>query len=75
MSTIYYNDLGIPLLRAPWSDREVQRLWKRQGDNTRHPYTCPDHGSIALEPLRDGWRCGVATCDYRQDWAHADDVV
>lgn len=75
MSEVYFNDLGVPLLRTPWSDLEVQRLWRRQSDRSRHPYTCSAHGEISLEPSHDGWRCPVATCNYRQNWAHADDVT
>lgn len=68
------------IVKAPWTDMQVERLrdWQRSG--FVHPYTCGkrhrsthvwsdwgmDYG--VLIPTRKGWVC--SDCDYTQDWAH-----
>lgn len=44
-----------------------------QVSGVAQPFTCPvDHGcgSIRLIAGKDGWRCAVECCGYRQDWAY-----
>ena len=60
------------MIRAPWTDAQVEALnaWQQRGDV--HEYTCPyshDDGSRVLIATRDGWVC--PSCGYRQRWAYA----
>lgn len=59
--------------RAPWSSDEVAALIRHQASSNRHPYTCLRSSHRVLVPTTDGWVC--LDCDYRQDWARADDTV
>lgn len=58
---------------SPWSYEEVDNLNERQKINTMHPYTCLKCGDN-LVAYFSGWRCSNPSCDYRQNWAHKDDV-
>ena len=58
------------LIKAPWSQTQIENLtrWQKRGDV--HEYTCPhDHGdkSRVLIATPNGWVC--ENCDYTQDWA------
>jgi hypothetical protein len=55
---------------APWTDKQVLALKRRQADCTRHEYTC-ECGQV-LEPTREGWRCPA--CPYTQNWCHEADT-
>ena len=61
------------IVRAPWSPKVVAALMLRQQRTDLHPYTCPDHHGLRLEPTPKGWRCPHFSCRYEQDWAHAID--
>lgn len=54
---------------APWSDKQVENLQRRQNAETLHQYTCGYHGTAPLVPTNSGWVCPVDNCDYEQDWA------
>lgn len=62
---------------APFTPEQVAALnhWQTRGG--MHPFTCgAEHDGPAptLIAEADGWHCPgtlTATCDYRQDWAHA----
>lgn len=59
------------MIRAPFTEAQVQALNAYQGDGRFHEFTCPeDHGekSRVLVAHAGGWRC--PSCDYVQDWAH-----
>lgn len=57
---------------TPWTDEEVAALIRRQNRSDLHAYNC-GHGHGPLSVGREGWEC--LTCDYRQTWAHAVDVL
>jgi len=62
----------VDIVRAPWSDEQVEMLDKRQERQDMHPYTCVNclH---SLEPSRDGWHCEMG-CGYKQDWCLGSDL-
>jgi hypothetical protein len=60
------------ILKAPWTDAQIEKLDKRQEDETKHPYTC-DCGH-SLEPFTSGWYC-ENQCGYSQDWCFKSDAV
>ena len=60
------------MLKAPWSEKQVEYLNKWQRSGEMHPFTCPgkkggckDRVLIATEY---GWVCSCG--EYTQDWAH-----
>jgi len=58
---------------SPWTPEEVELLNQRQWKMYLHPYTCGNCGET-LKATITGWRCPNIKCDYRQNWAHKDDV-
>ncbi len=57
------------IIRAPWSEDVVRRLYQWQKSGIVHPYTCGDAKCRAvLIPTVNGWRC--PDCSYRQNWCH-----
>jgi hypothetical protein len=60
------------ILKAPWTDEQVDALDARQQRDDLHPYTCP-RCSHSLEPFNNGWQC-AERCGYTQDWCHAADA-
>lgn len=59
------------MIKAPWTQEQVDALQTFQIADCLHPFTCPnDHGDEArrLIPTLDGWICRA--CSYTQDWAH-----
>lgn len=62
---------GDGLVRAPWTDQQVDALNAYQRLGRFHPYTCGnDHlgSNRNLVATVGGWIC--PHCDYRQNWAH-----
>jgi len=71
-------------VEAPWTEEQVANLCEWQRGGFVHPFTCPEHGGIAvpdgasdvhwfevlLLPTRTGWVCSDRSCDYTQSWAH-----
>jgi len=60
------------LTYAPWTARQVEALMRRQRDEHKHAYTCPNHSTTPLAPTQKGWSC--VYCDYKQNWAHTGDT-
>jgi hypothetical protein len=59
---------------APWTEKEVEALYRRQADHRFHPYTCQYHSYLTLHPTRGGWVCHAPGCTYTQAWAHKEDL-
>lgn len=62
------------MIKAPWTQEQVDGLNAYQAAPWVHPFTCGnkhgDHGDEnVLVATPEGWRC--LSCDYTQDWAHA----
>lgn len=73
------------LLRAPWTQEQVDALNRFQRREDFHPFTCggdrcddahkkyADDNNLSaygiLQATPDGWVCPV--CGYKQDWAHS----
>lgn len=55
---------------APWTDRQVKSLDRRQQNEYCHPYTCTC-GDV-YKPTNDGWVC--PSCKFTQIWCHASDA-
>ena len=55
------------MLKAPFSDSEVNLLNKFQQSGCFHPFTC-ENGCGDLVATNEGWVC--SSCDYTQNWAH-----
>jgi len=51
---------------APFTDEQVEALFKWQEDETKHPFTCICGES--LTPYNDGWHCDY--CCHTQNWCH-----
>ena len=62
------------VVKAPWTLNQIRRLRLRQQNGALHPYTCPAHSMVSLEPTPAGWVCPLGGCGYTQDWAHTADV-
>jgi hypothetical protein len=56
------------IIKAPWTDKQVNALNAIQEYKSLHSYTCTEHPEIKLVATTDGWKCPV--CDYTQNWAH-----
>lgn len=61
------------MIRAPWTDAQVELLKQWQEHGMVHPFTCPGErpeckGHRELIPTNDGWVCNCG--EYKQDWAH-----
>lgn len=58
---------------APFTGLQVDALTRWQWTAGDRRLTCgaPRHEAVTLEPGRDGLRCPLADCGYRQDWAPA----
>lgn len=56
-----------PIVRAPWTDNQLESLKGFQLSPYWHEFTCGRCGSL-LYPEFDGWHCSGD--DYAQDWAH-----
>lgn len=62
------------MIKAPWTDEQVDALTRWQLCGFVHEFTCPrEHGdgvqiSMVLIPNKSGWTCPC--CDYTKDWAH-----
>ena len=65
----------------PWTEEQLDALWRWQTCGWVHEFTCPNHGDSdhkrffaavdcidALTPTADGWVCPA--CAYTQNWAH-----
>lgn len=62
------------LLRAPWTQGQVDALNAFQQLGNYHSYTCPythDWRTRRLVATTEGWTCANPRCDYTQDWAHS----
>lgn len=60
------------IVRAPWTDAQIECLRHRQNDKRTHPYTCGnDSQHTPLKATRSGWLC--LDCGYTQDWFLAND--
>ena len=57
------------VVRAPWTQDQVDSLNTYQASGAFHPYTCGRSGEHVLVATAGGWRC--LEDDYQQDWAHA----
>jgi hypothetical protein len=57
------------LIRAPWTDEQVQRLNAWQELPYVHEYTCGVDSSHSLVATTGGWVCMVDDCPYTQHWA------
>lgn len=63
------------IIRAPWTQKQVDDLNQMQQSGTVHPYTCggertdKDHidGQGILVATVNGWVCPY--CDYKQNWS------
>jgi len=62
----------IEIVRAPFTEEQVDNLETRQSILYLHPYTC-GMCSESLTPYRDGWHCDYCH-QYKQDWAHKSDT-
>jgi len=60
------------VVRAPWTDEQVNALNAWQHRHDFHGYTCgvdhEEHQLLVATP--DGWECPLESCNYWQDWAH-----
>jgi hypothetical protein len=59
------------MMKAPWTDEQVERANEYQTSREFHPYTCG--GASCREVLvatTNGWVCPNPVCGYTQDWAH-----
>lgn len=65
------------MLKAPWTQEQVDALNRFQESGQFHPFTCGSgnrcddkhlDGEGRLVATVDGWVCPY--CDYKQDWAH-----
>jgi hypothetical protein len=56
------------LVKAPWTDEQIDALERFQQTPGVHPYTCPQHSTRELVATRRGWICRY--CEYTQDWAN-----
>ena len=71
------------MVKAPWTDAQVEALNEYQTQGRFHPFTCGNdrhdakHSLFAAEhnlehgllrATAEGWICPC--CDYTQDWAH-----
>lgn len=61
------------MIKAPWTEDQVEALNKFQTTTRFHPFTCPNHhnnpyGDRNLVATTNGWIC--KNCNYTQDWAH-----
>lgn len=63
------------MLKALWTDEQVENLNKYQKAGAFHPFTCGNNGMPGyhagqsdLVATKAGWICPL--CDYTQDWAH-----
>lgn len=57
------------MVKAPWTDEQVESANGYQAEGVFHPFTCGECGND-LKAERDGWRCPTEGCTYTQDWAH-----
>ncbi len=65
---------------APFTPSQVAALIARQGDRSKHPYTCDGEQETCksrmsrnLRPGPNGWFSSC--CNYRQDWADIADTI
>lgn len=63
-----------PIVRAPWTESQVENLNIYQNIGIMHPFTCGKRDNLhekgdLLVATTEGWIC--PSCDYTQDWAHA----
>jgi hypothetical protein len=58
---------------APFTQKEITNLKKKQAQKCLHPYTCRECGTtLIIKPK--GWYC--KTCkEITQTWAHTDDTL
>lgn len=61
------------MIRAPWTQQQVDALNAFQVDGRFHPFTCPGEFPMCklkreLTATTEGWTCACG--QYRQDWAH-----
>jgi hypothetical protein len=56
------------MLKAPWTDEQIDALERFQHMPHAHPFTCPEHSDRALVATRKGWICRY--CNYTQDWTN-----
>jgi hypothetical protein len=54
------------ILKAPWTEDQVEWLENWQENDNYHPYTCVC--GYSLQPSSKGWYCEY--CDYKQNWCH-----
>lgn len=72
------------MIKAPWTDEQVDNLNRFQHSGSFHPFTCGLWGmtrklygrenakdcGYLLVATKDGWVCSRPGCPYTQDWAH-----
>lgn len=54
------------MLKAPWTEDQINSLNAFQVSGCYHPFTCGDCRKDLIAAA-DGWHC---SCGYSQDWAH-----
>ncbi len=65
--------MNVKMIRAPWTDSQVQALNRYQTAGRFHPYTCGNRADHVkdkeglLIATTDGWTC--PECRYVQTWA------
>lgn len=57
------------MLKAPWTDEQVDHLNAFQRSGAFHPFTCGKCRND-LVATTGGWICPTTDCGYTQDWAH-----
>ncbi len=72
------------MVKAPWTDEQVENLNRYQKSGSFHPFTCGLYELTRKLYGRDkakncrwllvatnlGWVCSREGCQYTQDWAH-----
>jgi hypothetical protein len=56
------------MVRAPWTEAQIDALERFQHQKGVHPFTCPEHSDKELVATHRGWICRY--CDYTQHWAN-----
>lgn len=56
------------MVKAPWSEAQIDALERFQHLDGVHPFTCPEHSNRELVATHRGWICRY--CNYTQDWAN-----
>ena len=64
--------MGKEISFAPWTPEQIDALDERQGDMTKHPYTCECGESLTV--YEDGWHCDYCH-NYFQNWAWEVDTI